>query len=265
MNQTEFLSQLRQALNRYGLDDIEDILADFREHFSAGLAKGKDEHEIALELGDPEEIATQYAGEQPHAFKGAAGTSGTGRTDGFVYVEDSRGNPRMPAGARPAAPGGTPSGSAAGYTHSDAGPTGSTHSDAGPTGYTRSDASSAGHTRGNAAPVMVEHTETNGLNVVLLILLAVFVAMPIFFTCLGILIGIWAAGFGVGAGSAALFTVALTEAGMAAVVLLLFGVALAALTILLFITAWWLSRLFARALGAYVRWNRRIAKGGAAA
>ncbi len=41
MNEKEFLEQLHQELERRGLSDIEEIEADFSEHFATGLEQGQ--------------------------------------------------------------------------------------------------------------------------------------------------------------------------------------------------------------------------------
>lgn len=338
MNQTEFLSQLRQALSRHGLGDIDDILADFSEHFSSGMAMGKDERDIAAELGDPEEIAVQYAGEparplthvdaaqpagaareqqpnvsgsgepaasRPDAFTPPYGgreeaASGPVRSDrttgGYIFVEDSRGNPRPVSGpSRPeagvVAAGAVATGAAGAvaagatgadsYVRPEAGtaatgarpvPSSSYSTTASGTAYTRTDTNATGGrqtvgqtAQGAGSHVPVEHSDEHVLITILLILLAIFVAVPVFFSILGILIGIWAAAFGVGAAAVALFVGALAQAGAMIAILVMFSLSLAALSILLFIGAYWLTRLFALGLRAYVRWNRRVANGGTVA
>ncbi|WP_099187483.1 HAAS signaling domain-containing protein [Tepidibacter mesophilus] len=60
MNKKEFIDILENQL--YGLPkvDIDEILYDYKEHFSVGLARGKSEDEISKELGDPKKIAKSY-------------------------------------------------------------------------------------------------------------------------------------------------------------------------------------------------------------
>lgn len=283
MNHSEFLKQLRQALVRYGVNDIDDITADFSEHFNTGLAMGKTEADIAAELGDPDEIAAQYAGEQPrtavtgtssstaasvpstgpaasgyrHADQPTASVPPAARTEnavhsGYVYAEDSRGNPRSGAYPGPARPFGSNGSNGPADAYGTAGPSG-TYGQPVSGGYVRTESN---------GQIPAQRADNTGINILLLVLLAIFVTVPAFFAILGVLIGVWAAGFGVGAGSVALFIVAAAEAGVMSVILILFAVALAALSILLFIGAYMLSRLFAVGIGAYVRWNRQVAKGG---
>ncbi len=60
MKKIEYLAQLNSHL--IGLPEHEkiEIILDFEEHFSAGLAKGKTEEEICEDLGDPLKNASQY-------------------------------------------------------------------------------------------------------------------------------------------------------------------------------------------------------------
>lgn len=60
MNKNEFVNELRKNLQGLPLEDIQDILSDYEEHFDVGMSKGKSESEIAKELGEPKEIAEGY-------------------------------------------------------------------------------------------------------------------------------------------------------------------------------------------------------------
>ena len=56
----EFLNALEMALCGLDAQEKREILEDYREHFSLGLAAGKTEEEIALSLGEPEQLAKMY-------------------------------------------------------------------------------------------------------------------------------------------------------------------------------------------------------------
>ena len=60
MTKSEYIQSLRATLKRLPLEEIEDIIYDYEEHFQIGLSKGKTEEEIAKELGDPKSIAKMY-------------------------------------------------------------------------------------------------------------------------------------------------------------------------------------------------------------
>ena len=60
MTKGEYIQSLRATLKRLPLEEIEDIIYDYEEHFQIGLSKGKTEEEIAKELGDPKSIAKMY-------------------------------------------------------------------------------------------------------------------------------------------------------------------------------------------------------------
>lgn len=59
-NKKEFLEQLDKELNRIGIEDTEDIFADFEEHFADSAMQGISEEETAERLGDIKEIARSY-------------------------------------------------------------------------------------------------------------------------------------------------------------------------------------------------------------
>lgn len=56
----EFLDKLSGALGSMSAAQKKEILADYREHFEAGMADGKSEAEIARALGDPKQISRMY-------------------------------------------------------------------------------------------------------------------------------------------------------------------------------------------------------------
>lgn len=59
-NKREFFELLGAELNRIGIEDTEDIFADFEEHFSDSAMQGIPEGETAEKLGDIKEIARSY-------------------------------------------------------------------------------------------------------------------------------------------------------------------------------------------------------------
>lgn len=60
MNKSEFLEKLSAQLRRRNIADAEDIMEEYRQHFTFKLAEGHTEEEIAAKLGEPESIAAQY-------------------------------------------------------------------------------------------------------------------------------------------------------------------------------------------------------------
>lgn len=60
MNRSEYLNELKQHLQGFPQDELEDILFDYEEHFHIGVSKGKSEEEISMELGDPKDIAQNF-------------------------------------------------------------------------------------------------------------------------------------------------------------------------------------------------------------
>jgi len=60
MKQQEFLKSLRNELEKNQVQNIPSILADYEEHFTHGLSKGKSEDELSESLGQPATIAKAY-------------------------------------------------------------------------------------------------------------------------------------------------------------------------------------------------------------
>lgn len=59
-NKKEFLEQLGRELDRIGIENTEEIFADFEEHFADSAMQGISEEETAERLGDIKEIARSY-------------------------------------------------------------------------------------------------------------------------------------------------------------------------------------------------------------
>lgn len=60
MTKNEYIKRLKEKLVYLPIDQVDDILYDYEEHFQIGIEHGKTEDEIAKELGKPEMIAAQY-------------------------------------------------------------------------------------------------------------------------------------------------------------------------------------------------------------
>jgi uncharacterized membrane protein len=61
LNKDQFLTKLEVSLKKLPSDERQDILQDFEEHFTIGLAEGKSEEEISSSLGAPQQIAKEMA------------------------------------------------------------------------------------------------------------------------------------------------------------------------------------------------------------
>lgn len=60
MRQKEYIDKLRFELRRLPKDEIEDIIADYTEHFECATNSGKSEEEITSKLGTPQSLAKIY-------------------------------------------------------------------------------------------------------------------------------------------------------------------------------------------------------------
>jgi len=68
MKKQQFIDTLKKTLEKLKVEDIDDIVSEYVQHFEFKLADGFTEEEIAAKLGDPVAIATQYTPrEQPLA------------------------------------------------------------------------------------------------------------------------------------------------------------------------------------------------------
>lgn len=60
MTKLEYLQKLRKKLQENHINDIDEIINEYEEHFSFKLADGYSEEEIVRKLGSPDIIAEQY-------------------------------------------------------------------------------------------------------------------------------------------------------------------------------------------------------------
>jgi uncharacterized membrane protein len=60
MNKNEFMNSLKSELAGYNQAQIDELCADYEEHFVIGAEEKRTESEIAEKLGDPKMIAREY-------------------------------------------------------------------------------------------------------------------------------------------------------------------------------------------------------------
>ena len=60
MQKDEFLGELKKALYRLPESEQVDVIADYEEHFTMGVAAGRNETDIAAALGDPRVIGKEF-------------------------------------------------------------------------------------------------------------------------------------------------------------------------------------------------------------
>ncbi|WP_159979915.1 MULTISPECIES: DUF1700 domain-containing protein [unclassified Novosphingobium] len=59
MKRNEFIKRLKAGLKGVPQDVVDEIVADYEEHFEAGLAEGRSEEEVASALGNPSRLARE--------------------------------------------------------------------------------------------------------------------------------------------------------------------------------------------------------------
>ncbi len=132
--------------------------------------------------------------------------------------------------------------------------------------------STQGHVPGSGAAgqsspgsVYVTRPNNRGWMVALLLIVNIFIVLPVFVTTVLVMIVLWAAAGGVGVAAGSLFVLAFARAGFISIVFVLFGLSLTALTILLCIGMYFLTKLFLLAVRQYIQWNKQLVSGGEAA
>ena len=63
MNKTEFINTLTNTLRERRIQDVDEIVADYEQHFLLKMADGYSEEEIAARLGDPKALGEQFDSE----------------------------------------------------------------------------------------------------------------------------------------------------------------------------------------------------------
>lgn len=63
MNEREFLDLLRYYFRKVKPEDVEEILSDYKAHFTEARERGLSDAQIAEELGHPEDIYASYQSE----------------------------------------------------------------------------------------------------------------------------------------------------------------------------------------------------------
>lgn len=63
MKKQEYLDKLELELRRLNVSKLQEVLADYNEHFQMGASKGKTEEEIVDKLGEPSTVAKAYQAE----------------------------------------------------------------------------------------------------------------------------------------------------------------------------------------------------------
>lgn len=69
MTRNQFMHELERELKANGVSEIEEILAEYEEHFDYKAEEGKTEEEIARRLASPQDIAAEYAQIRPPVNK----------------------------------------------------------------------------------------------------------------------------------------------------------------------------------------------------
>ena len=244
MNKQQFMFTLSQNLKPLGQSAVQDILADFDDHFRNGLDAGHSEDEIANELGNPAEIARQYLDESADILTAAA------PADPIAAL------PADPKAAAPADP----------KTVNPVVPSlnvATTHAVYPGTGSTQPTATAFAQPTATASAQPTGRTSHDGA-LIAVILLNIFIGVPIWIALFATLSGFWAAAAGIGVTACVLFALAIFETGITSLILVLFGLAQTALTILAIILMVYLTKWLINGLRAYVRWNRKLVRGGAA-
>lgn len=70
MNKTEFINTLANTLKERKINDVDEIVAEYEQHFIFKMADGYSEEEIATRLGDPKALGKQFHSETNQTTSG---------------------------------------------------------------------------------------------------------------------------------------------------------------------------------------------------
>lgn len=85
MNRKDYINTLKFNLQGLPIDEVQDILSDYEEHFEIGISKGKAEEEITSELGDPKEVAQGYRSNYRPIAPDSKPVSNTNNNKKFIF------------------------------------------------------------------------------------------------------------------------------------------------------------------------------------
>lgn len=86
MNKAEFLNELKKTLASNKIEDIDEILSEYEQHFAFKLADGYSEEEIAVKLGDPKALANQFVPDASKSGKSKGSRAVTAMGLGFADI-----------------------------------------------------------------------------------------------------------------------------------------------------------------------------------
>lgn len=78
MTKNKYLEELRKELKLNNVEDIDEIVAEYEEHFDFKIEEGLSEEEIAKKLSSPKEIAKEYISKEVDINKFEKGVKTTG-------------------------------------------------------------------------------------------------------------------------------------------------------------------------------------------
>lgn len=85
MTKNQYLEELKKELKAKNIADVNDVIAEYEEHFRFKEEEGLTEEEIAKKLSSPKEIAAEYAEAEANEYKGSKGARGA-RIAGIVAL-----------------------------------------------------------------------------------------------------------------------------------------------------------------------------------
>lgn len=85
MNKQAYLNELKNHLKSNNVGDIDDIIAEYEEHFTRKMADGYTEEEIAAKLGKAKDIAEEFAPDKDKKDKKTAHKAVT--VTGLVFAD----------------------------------------------------------------------------------------------------------------------------------------------------------------------------------
>ncbi|NLM79258.1 MAG: DUF1700 domain-containing protein [Ruminococcaceae bacterium] len=112
------------------------------------------------------------------------------------------------------------------------------------------------------APQTVKAARINASGLVGVLLSNIFIGIPLWLTIFSLLTGFWAGAGSIGAAAVVLFVLAVFQAGVISLILMLFGLSLVSLSILCIVLLVYLTRWLIMGLRAWIKWNRRLVIGG---
>ena len=96
MNRLQFMNRMKEGLSPLEAQERAELLSDYEQHFEMGLSEGKSEKEIAVELGNPEDLIKEALGDRYFQDRKILSQDRVHDEEQTTYNKSPQGSPSFP-------------------------------------------------------------------------------------------------------------------------------------------------------------------------